>query len=317
MEIYTKITDVTKKYRNVAVALGMFDGMHIGHQSIVRRAAELAKRANGASAVFTFSNHPLSVLAPDSLPPMIGGNELKIAVFEKMGVDVLFNVPFTREFSRIAPEKFLAMLKNSLAPKFVVTGANYTFGYMGKGNPRMLLRLAEEYGFTAEICPTILRDGRAVSSTRIRELLKNGELHEANDFLGHPFSFAGRVVHGDRRGRTLGFPTANLKIEASRAMLPNGAYAAEVFIGEKNFDALVNIGSNPTFGGREKRLEANLQNFDADIYGEFIEVGFLEKLRGEKKFADADELVRQLRRDREKAAKIWEKNSWRQSLTSL
>ncbi len=309
MKVYNKITDVTAKYPNIAVALGMFDGIHIGHQSIIKEAVKLAQKNGGNSAVFTFSNHPLSILSPGNTPLIICDNELKISLMEKSGVDILFNVPFTKEFSRVPPEKFLAVLKENLAPKFVVTGANFTFGRQGKGTPRMLLRLAEEFSFTPEICSTVLVGGKAVSSTRIRECLQKGDLTSVGEFLGRPFDFCGHVAHGDKRGRLLGFPTANLKIENNRAMLPNGVYAVWATLdGKTMLNAVANVGDNPTFGNSERRLEVNIDNFDDDIYGKLLTVKFLAKIRDEQKFSSADELISQIRRDKTKAAEIWQRS---------
>ena len=307
MKIYSRLTDIARKYDRAAVALGMFDGVHIGHQSIIRRAMELAAQKGGVCAVFTFANHPLSILAPDRMPLQIATPELRARIFADLGVQVLCSVPFTKEFSRLSPERFLTMLRDNLNPEYVVTGANYTFGKGGKGNQRMLLRLADAYNFTAEVCPTVLKEGRAVSSTRVRSLIKEGDLATVNEFLGRPFTFAGRVVHGDRRGRTLGFPTANLAIADTQAMLPNGAYAAQVILEGQTFHGLANIGSNPTFDGTTRRLEVNIQDFNEDIYNHFIQVQFLAKLRDEKKFSSADQLIKQLRRDRDTAANIWSK----------
>ena len=308
MQIYGKIKDITAEYKHIAVALGMFDGMHRGHQSIVRRALELAKAAKGTAAVFTFANHPLSVVAPRQRPLAIGDSELKADILAAMGVDVLFNINFTREFSRLAPEKFLTLLSANLAPEYVVTGMNYTFGAGGKGTTRMLSRLATDYGFEAEICPTVLSEGRAISSTRIRELIKNGDLFLANEFLGRPFAYTARVIHGDRRGRALGFPTANLPLDSTRVMLPPGVYAARAVYEGRSYPALVNIGLRPTFEGREMRLEVNLQNFGEDIYDRLLRVDFLAKLRDERKFGSAQHLIRQLKRDREAAALYWQKS---------
>ncbi|MBR2214923.1 MAG: bifunctional riboflavin kinase/FAD synthetase [Selenomonadaceae bacterium] len=305
MKIYAKLTDITREYKWVSVALGMFDGVHVGHQSIIRRAADLAKAHGGVCAVFTFANHPLSILAPDRMPLQIATPELRAHILAELGVDILFSVPFTKEFSKIAPERFLAILRDNMAPRYVVTGANFTFGKDGKGNQRLLLRLAESYNFTAEICPTVLSGGRAVSSTRVRSLIKSGDLLTVNEFLGRPFTFAGRVIHGDRRGRALGFPTANLAIAETQAMLPNGAYAAQVLTGGRLYNGLANIGNNPTFAGVKRRLEVNIQDFATDIYNELIQVRFWEKLRDEKKFSSAEQLVKQLRRDREMAEAIW------------
>lgn len=307
MKTYTKITDITKEYPRAVVALGMFDGMHIGHQSIVERARELARNQEGTCVVFTFNNHPMSVLSRERIPLQIGSPELRASILEKMGVDVLFNISFTKEFSRLSPERFLEILRDSIAPCYVVTGANFTFGRQGKGNQRMLQRVGEDYGFRAEICPTVLAEGRPVSSTRIRELLKEGDLDTVNEFLGRPFAFAARVIHGERRGRTLGFPTANLQIRGDRAMLPNGAYAVRVMYKGACYNGLANIGDNPTFQGCDRRIEVNIQEFQEDIYDQLIQVDFLKKLREERKFPSVDHLIRQLHRDREAAKAVWEK----------
>ena len=306
MRTYTKITDITKEYPRTAVALGMFDGMHIGHQSIVRRAMELAREQGGTGVVFTFNNHPLSVLAKDQMPLQIGTPELRSSILEEMGVEVLFNIPFTEEFSRLSPERFLELLRERLAPGYVVTGANFTFGYQGAGDKEFLQQHGADYGFRAEVCPTVQVGGRPVSSTRIRELIRDGNLDAVNEFLGRPFAFAGRVARGDRRGRTLGFPTANLQIPDGRAMLPNGAYAVQAIHGETCYNGLANIGDNPTFDGCNRRLEVNLQDFHKDIYGQLLQVVFLKKLRDERKFPSAEHLVRQLHRDKEAASRVWE-----------
>ena len=306
MKIYRKIKNVTAVYPNIAVALGMFDGMHIGHQSIVQRAVELAHKGGGYAAVFTFNNHPLSIVAPSQAPPSVGSSATRARILSAMGVDILFNINFTRDFSRLPPEKFLALLRDNLAPAYVVTGDNFTFGKGGKGTTRMLTRLASEYGFTAEICPTVFSGGRAVSSTRIRELIRQGDLTTANEFLGHPFTYAARVMHGDKRGRTLGFPTANLPLAPKQIMLPPGVYAAKAVIRGETYRALANIGRNPTFAGQRLRLEVNLQHFNRDIYDQMLQVDFYAKLRDEKKFASPQLLIRQLKKDRETAATFWE-----------
>ena len=200
MDVYTKLTDLTSRYKGIVVALGMFDGVHIGHQSIIRRAVSLAREQGGTAMVFTFSNHPLAVLAPQALPPQIGNNLLRQTRLAELGVDVLMSIPFTRSFAGNSPEEFLQLLRQHMAPRCVVTGPNYTFGAKGKGNQRLLLREGASYGFATEICPAVLRDGRPVSSTRIRALLDQGNLGEANDFLGYAFTVMDRVIHGDQRG---------------------------------------------------------------------------------------------------------------------
>jgi riboflavin kinase/FMN adenylyltransferase len=311
MEIYNKLADLKSKYPKLVVALGMFDGVHTGHQSIIQRAVELAQKIGGKSLVFTFSNHPLSVLAPDRMPPQIGNNFLRQARLEALGVDVLMNIPFTRAFSQVSPEDFLLLLQAHFAPRYVVTGANYTFGERGRGTQRLLLRAGKDYGFEAEICPTVLQDGKPVSSTRIREFIQSGDLASANTFLGYPLTMIERVQHGDKRGRLLGFPTANLAIGKNRAILPKGVYAALAIYDSQPYAALANIGNNPTFEGeRAVRIEVNIQDFNKNIYDQMLTVQFLQLLRPEKKFASVEQLVKQMHRDKEAARSIWlKKNS--------
>ena len=297
MEIIKKLAALTQKFPQPVVALGMFDGVHLGHASVIRRAVEVARKISGTAIVFTFSNHPLSVLAPENAPLMIGSRSLRREIFENLGVDILIEIPFTRELSRKSPEEFLELLRDKISPVCVVTGPNYTFGRLGKGNGRMLIREAESYGFRAEICPAVTVDKKTVSSTRIRALIAEGNLSEANALLGRNFTYVSKVVNGDRRGRKLGFPTANLEIEDHRAMLPNGVYVVRVKVGENFYSGIANVGDNPTFKVAKRRLEVFIDNFSGDIYGEEIAVSFVSKIRDEKIFASVDELKAQLSDD--------------------
>ena len=297
MEIIKKITGLTKKYPRPVVALGMFDGVHLGHASVIRHAIDKAKQIGGTSIVFTFSNHPLTVIAPENAPLMIGSKNLRREIFSDMGVEILIEIPFTKEFSRKSPEEFLELLQEKIAPAYVVTGLNYTFGRFGRGNYRMLLREGTAYGFKAEVCQSFNVDRKIVSSTRIRALIAAGDLHSANELLGRNFTYAGEVVNGDRRGRKLGFPTANLEIADNRAMLPNGAYIVKVKVRGKIFNGIANIGDNPTFKVAKRRLEVFIDNFSENIYGEEIFVSFTEKLRDEKIFASVEDLKAQLNED--------------------
>ena len=297
MEIIKKITGLTKKYPQAVVALGMFDGVHLGHASVIRHAIDIAKKIGGTAIVFTFSNHPLTVIAPDDAPLMIGSKNLRREIFSDMGVDVLIEIPFTKDFSRKSPEEFLELLQEKISPAYVVTGPNYTFGRFGRGNGRMLLREAENFGFKAEVCQSFTVDRKIVSSTRIRALIAAGDLISANELLGRNFTYSGEVVNGDRRGRKIGFPTANLEISDQRAMLPNGAYIVNVKVRGKFFYGIANIGNNPTFKVAKRRLEVFIDNFSGDIYGEEIFVSFVSKLRDEKIFSTVEDLKAQLNED--------------------
>lgn len=299
MTIIKKLTGLTKKYPNPVVALGMFDGVHLGHASVIRHAIDKAKEIGGTSIVFTFSNHPLTVIAPDTAPLMIGSKNLRRDIFSDMGVDVLIEIPFTKDFSRKSPEEFLELLRDKIAPAYVVIGSNYTFGRFGRGNGRMLLREGERFGFKAQVCQSFTVDRKTVSSSRIRELIAAGDLTSANQLLGRPFIYAGHVVNGDKRGRKLGFPTANIEIADNRAMLPNGAYIVRVKVRGKSFNGIANIGVNPTFKVARRRLEVFIDDFSGDIYGVEIFVSFISKLRDEKIFSSVDELIAQLNVDLE------------------
>lgn len=297
MEIIKKLSVLTKKYPRAAVALGMFDGVHLGHAGVIRHAIDIARKIDGTACVFTFSNHPLTVIAPEDAPLMIGSKNLRREIFSDMGVDVLIEIPFTKDFSRKSPEEFLELLREKISPAYVVTGPNYTFGRFGRGNGRLLLREAENFGFKAEVCQAFTVERKIVSSTRIRALIAAGDLASANRLLGRNFTYAGKVVNGDRRGRKLGFPTANLEISDRRAMLPNGAYVVRVKVRGKIFNGIANVGDNPTFKVAKRRLEVFIDDFSANIYGEEIFVGFVSKLRDEKIFAGVEELKAQLNED--------------------
>ena len=306
MEIIKKLSELTKKYFKPVIALGMFDGVHLGHAEVIRRAVEVAEKIGGTAMVFTFSNHPLTILDPKSAPLMIGSKILRREIFSELGVKVLIEIPFTKELSKKTPEEFLILLKEKISPAYVVTGSNYTFGRLGKGNGRMLIREGENFGFKAEICSAVTVNKKMVSSTKIRALLAEGNLKTANELLGREFTYVSEVVHGDKRGRKLGFPTANLEIFDSNAMLPNGVYIVRVKVREKFFNGIANIGDNPTFKIAKRRLEVFINNFSGDIYGEKISVSFLEKIRDEKIFSSIDELKKQLHEDLEKMLSLTE-----------
>ena len=282
MEIIKKFSGLTEKFTRPVVALGMFDGVHLGHASVINHALDKAKAIDGTAIVFTFSNHPLTV---------------RRDIFADMGVDVLIEIPFTKDFSRKSPEEFLELLREKISPAYVVTGPNYTFGRFGRGNGRLLLREAQNYGFKAEVCQAFTVGRKTVSSTRIRALIAAGDLNSANELLGRNFTYAGEVVNGDRRGRKIGFPTANLEIDDKRAMLPNGAYIVRVKVRGQMFNGIANVGDNPTFKVAKRRLEVFIDKFSGDIYGEEIFVSFIGKLRDEKIFAGVDELKAQLNED--------------------
>ena len=305
MQIFSTITNLIKEYPNIVVALGTFDGVHLGHQNIIKQAIRLAKSIQGTSVVFTFSNHPLGVISPKKCPLQISDNICKETAMRDLGIDVLMNIPFTKELVTVTPLEFLQLLKENLAPKYVVVGPNYTFGYKGEGNPKLLLKRSQDFGFISEIHPVVHLNNQIISSTKIRHLLLEGHLEAANMLMGRPFRLCSKVVHGDERGRLLGFPTANLAIENHRVMLPNGIYVVHVFFREKTYRGIANIGTNPTFDGVKRHIEVHILEFKQDIYDQLITIEFVQKIRDEEKFSSVDQLVKQIKLDIKQATTIF------------
>ena len=292
--------------RGCVVAVGTFDGVHIGHQVLISRAVSLAREADVPCVVFTFQNHPLSVLAPQRVPSFLSSSEERRRVFASLGVDFVIEEPFTKELASLSAEGFLSRLVETLAPRTVVVGENFSFGAGGRGTPEFLASQGKNMGFHVEKVPLLSHAGETVSSTRIRVLLSAGDVLLAGELLGRPFSITGVVVHGDERGRTLGFPTANLLPPKGEACPANGAYAVRVVLGSgEEKIGVANVGSNPTFDGNERRVEAHLLDFSGDLYGQDITVRFVERLRAEKKFPSPEALVGQIRRDEQKAREIF------------
>lgn len=304
MKIFSSLSDIKQsdfKDKNLAVALGTFDGVHLGHQNVICEAVNLAKQNHGLSAVFTFSNHPRSVIFPNCKLPLINDTLAKIRDIKALGVDYLFNVEFTAQMSNMSPEAFIQMLKNYFTPKFVVTGPNYTFGAKGAGTPQLLREKGEKYGFKAYMHHFVYCQNSMVSSTAIRKAILDGDLNKANKMLGKPFSIDEKVIHGKKRGRMLGFPTANLAITENRVMLPNGVYIVSTYVDGHKYNAVASIGTNPTFKDISRRVEVNIFDFHKDIYGKIIRVDFLEAIRREIKFTSVDALLMQMKKDVQKA----------------
>lgn len=302
MQVFSSLLELKNAYEqikdeNLAVALGTFDGVHIGHQNVILQAVKLAKKYNGISAVFTFSNHPLSVIAPKAAPLIINDTLAKIRDIEALGVDILCNIEFTAEMSKMPPIAFMQMIQEYLAPKFVVTGPNYTFGVRGEGTPMLLQKDGSKYGFEAYMHHFVYCQSSMVSSTVIRRALLSGDLEKANKMLGKPFSIDEEVIHGKKRGRTLGYPTANLAIKDTRAMLPNGVYIVYAYVDGIKYNAIASIGTNPTFKDISRRVEVNIFDFNQDIYGKIIRIDFLKAVRREIKFSSVDALLLQLKKD--------------------
>lgn len=297
MEVISTLAGLGGRFAKTAVALGTFDGVHVGHQRIISQAVALARDTQAVSAVFTFSNHPLSVIAPDRCPPLIVSPDYKAELIAALGADVLLSIPFTADFLRLTPRQFIDLLVENLRPAYLVVGDNYSFGYHGTGNPQLLRQAGRESGYEVVIPPPVTVEGQLVSSTVIRQHIQAGRVEEASRLLGRPFRLSGVVAAGDGRGRTLGFPTANLEAIECQVIPADGVYAVRVEADGRRYRGVANIGTNPTFNGLSRRTEVHILDFSGDLYANTILVDFITRLRGEQSFAGADSLKDQINRD--------------------
>lgn len=283
------------------VSLGNFDGVHLGHQAILEQLVQEARARQGTALVLTFHPHTLAVLRPDRPLSLILSLREKLSLFASLGVQGVILQRFSLPFSRLTPEEFVRRyLSEALGAEKIIVGHNVSFGYNGAGRAETLERLGHVHGFEVEVVGPVMVNGREVSSTAVRALLSAGEMREVTRLLGRTYTVSGRVEKGFQRGRGLGFPTANLRPRAD-VPLPNGVYAVVVEVGEERVPGVANVGINPTFAGNTRTLEAHLFDFSADLYGRRLRVGFVERLRGERKFPSVQELVLQIQEDASRA----------------
>lgn len=298
MHLYHHWRGIKGKHNNIVVGLGNFDGLHIGHQKLISDLVALAKKVGGIPAVFTFHPHPLTILNPAKSPPLLLSQEAKQKFFAKLGVEVLLQIPFDLDFAGMSPEDFVkTVLHEELGARAIVIGYNYTFGRYGRGTPALLEGLSHVYGFEVRVIPPIAIEEQPVSSTLIRGLLSSGEVTEAAKYLGYYPFLEGEVVSGEKRGRNLGFPTANLALDHTLLVPANGVYLVKVQIDGECYFGVANIGVKPTFRGSKRNIEVHLLDFYKDLYGVHIKVSFTRRLRKEKKFETASDLVKQIERD--------------------
>jgi riboflavin kinase/FMN adenylyltransferase len=289
--------------RGVTVALGTFDGVHVGHQEVLRRAVEEGRRREMKVIAATFHPHPRAVLGAGDPPKLLTPLELRCELLLGYGADKVWVIPFDLELSRKSPRRFVRdVLVGEGGAGIVVVGENFRFGHRAAGDFRDLQRLMRDTGGMAVAVQ--VRDGGAggeISSTRIRALISDGEMTEAGGLLGRPYVLRGEVVVGDKRGRSIGFPTANVLPDADAVIPARGVYAGFVRVGEEEYAACTNVGVAPTFGRAESRVEAYLLDFDGDLYGRIVDVGFSRRIREEKRFSGVDQLKRQIQRDVQEA----------------
>lgn len=285
--------------RDTVITLGTFDGVHLGHQAILRDVRRRARARNGHAVLLTFDPHPLSVVRPEVAPPLLTLPDEKTEILAQLDLDYVAFVSFTFEFSRYSPEEFV---RDIVVPRFrpaeVVIGYDHGFGRGRAGDVSVLERLGGIHGFEVSVVGGVEAGGSPISSTRVRRAVSAGDMEGATAGLGRPYSFRGTVIRGLGRGRTLGFPTANLSPPPPDKLLPaEGIYAVRATLGSERIDGLLHLGARPTFAGSPPAIELFLIDFERDIYGERVIVDVLHRLREVRAFDSGDDLAAQMRRD--------------------
>lgn len=289
------------KFKNAVITIGSYDGVHAGHQQIIKRLNDLAKEGDGESVLITFHPHPRLVLSPNdtSLKLVTSVNE-KIEVLKRYGIDNVVVVPFTKAFSEQTPLEYIQdFLVKYFQPKRIVIGYDHRFGNKRAGGIELLKELAFSFDYEVEEIRKHEVDDIAVSSTKIRNALLEGKIEKANSFLNYPFMMAGHVVHGKKIGTEIGYPTANLEVERQNKIIPKqGIYAVYVLFNDKRYKAMLYIGNRPTLNGQDQSIEVNLFDFSADLYGKTLYIEFVAHIREDAKFDSLEELKVQISKDK-------------------
>jgi riboflavin kinase/FMN adenylyltransferase len=306
MRIFESL-DFSERFVNPVLTIGNYDGLHLGHKRIMERIQEKARDLNGTSMLMTFHPHPLTILRPDKFIGLITPLHIKKRLIEEAGIDVLIIIPFTDDFRDITPEAFVNnLLVKKLGIKGLIVGYDFKFGKEGKGNVEFLAVHSTEYDFFFEIQGAITFDGEKIGSNRIRKMIQEGDVGKAALHLDRPYMIEGTVVKGEGRGRTIGFPTINLKTEFP--LIPKrGVYITDVDVGGKRYPAVTNIGYNPTFDGQSLTIETYILDFSGDLYDRNIALYFLERVRDEVRFSSVDELKERIWKDVEAAREYFTK----------
>jgi riboflavin kinase/FMN adenylyltransferase len=304
--------------RPTVLTLGVFDGLHLGHQQIMQTVADRAKAVDALATAITFDPHPRAVLHPDSAPPLLQTLDQRLANFEVLGIEQAIVIPFDKEFAANPAEGFLReIVHDRLQAKEVYLGKGFAFGKGRGGNIELLRQLSQELGFAADEVPEVVLRGQRISSSKIRHLLSEGRVNLARRMLGRPYGIEGVIVRGDRRGHTIGFPTANLRPH-NRVIPKFGVYATATLVAGTWRRSITNVGVRPTFGqDLEPSIESYIFDFDGDLYGDVLRVRFLHRIRAERKFNGIEELKAQIARDSTRALNYFRHEGVRNMLEIL
>ncbi len=307
MNVFSAPSDLNAADRRVCVAIGVFDGVHLGHQQVLRQTLEDARQCEGIPVAVTFDQHPSAVVAPDREPPMIYSVKKKMATVASYGLKNIWLIHFDKSFSRIPGREFVTTLAKDFGRlQSLCVGSEFSFGYRRTGNVALLKDMGAQLGFKVHGLSAVSLDGESVSSTRIRAAVQQGDLDAASQMLGRAYTLSGSVQKGDQIGRQLGVPTANLDV-SGLVLPPSGVYAVHVSVDGHEHRAVLNIGVRPTLNRPEPtvRVETHLLDFDGDLYGHELELTFVDKIRVERKFSGLDELKEQISADIEFARRIF------------
>ena len=308
MDTITSIEKIDTIKESV-VTIGNFDGIHKGHQVLIEKATEYAKKNNVISTVFTFNNHPVNYFKPNSIKNIITNND-KIKILKTMGVDYIINIPFDEYMTKISGYDFVKdILIDKLGAKKIIVGHDFTFARNKEGNIDLLKELSKKNGFLLEIVNPVKIDDIRISSSYIRKLILDGKVEDARKYLGRNYKLSGEVIHSKKLGRTIGFPTANISIDENIIIPKVGIYATKVYVNGTIYYGATNVGYNPTVNGNKLSIETNILEFNADIYGKIITIEFLERIRDEKKFNGIEELKEQLQKDTKYIYKVYLQNN--------
>lgn len=302
-ELERELSGYTPRQETI-LAIGVFDGVHLGHQFLMEYLKRQALVHDRLSGVVTFSVHPQHVLSPQKQVPYIISLEERISRLRQLGIDLVIPLPFNLEIAQFSARQFVSLLQKHLKMRGLVVGTNFTLGRAKEGDVFALHSLGKEMGFTVDVVSPKIMDGDVVSSTAIRQALAQGDMKKVTKLLGRPFDIRGQVAHGDERGRSLGFPTANITVSSEKALPADGVYVTRAHFSDYVYPSVTNIGKRPTFGQGERTIEVFLLNFQGELYGQELRIEVLERLRSEKRFSDPEELKAQISRDVEQTRAI-------------
>ncbi len=296
MQIEEELAGLSPK-EDMLLTIGVFDGVHLGHKYLMSQLKEHARQENLLSGVVTFQQHPQTVLAPPTKLPYLTDLAQRIKLLKNEGIKAIITLSFTHELAGLSPHQFIGLLKKYLRMRGLLIGPDFALGQGREGNTDALRTLGRAMDFSVAVIPPLVIKGEVVSSTAIRDALTNGDMERVHNLIGRPFSLHGRVIPGERRGKELGFPTANLDINSEQALPADGIYVTWAYINNEAYPSVTNIGQRPTFGGGERTVEVYILDYHGDLYGHELKIDIVERLRNEKQFDTVDELKKQMAED--------------------